>query len=61
MPQGWHGQKGDDFFNSKQQANAVIHIIPIWLLPESRTQKYQTLEAKRILDVTKVKPLAYKG
>ena len=59
MPQGWHGQKGDYFFNSKQQVNTVIHIIPIWFLPESRTQKYQTLEAKGILDLSQTH--AYKG
>ena len=44
---GWHGDKGDDLFNTKQKMNTVIHAIPTGLPPESTTQNHQTAEAKR--------------
>jgi len=53
---GWHGDKSDDLFNTKQQMNTVIHAIPTGLPPESTTQNHQTAEVKRTSDVIKLKP-----
>lgn len=42
----WHGDKGNDLFDTKQQMNTVIHGIPTGLPPESTTQNHQTAEVK---------------
>lgn len=52
----WHGDKGNDLFDTKQQMNTVIHGIPTGLPPESTTQNHQTAEVKRTSDVIKLKP-----
>lgn len=38
MPWGWHGDKGDYLFHTKQQMNIATHFISVWLLPTVRAE-----------------------